>query len=71
MAECFKRLRQAAGLSQAALAAAAGVPLRTYQEWEQGQRTPLLSAAAKVADALQVSLDDLAGRETPKRGKKK
>jgi transcriptional regulator with XRE-family HTH domain len=71
MGERFKRLREAAGMSQSQLARAAGMPVRTLQQWEQGRRTPLFDAAVRVADALQVSLDDLAGRETPKRGKKK
>ncbi len=57
----FKRLREAAGMSQSELAKASGVPLRSYQQWEQGRRTPLLDAAAKVAEALGVSVDELAG----------
>jgi transcriptional regulator with XRE-family HTH domain len=65
MGKRFKQLRQAAGLSQAALARASGVPLKTYLEWEYGRRTPLLDAAAKVAVALGVSLDQLAGLTQP------
>jgi transcriptional regulator with XRE-family HTH domain len=65
MGKRFKRLREAAGMSQSQLARASGVPLRTYQEWEQGNRTPLLDAAAKVAQALGVSLDELAGIAPP------
>jgi transcriptional regulator with XRE-family HTH domain len=61
MAERLKRMREAAGLSQAGLARRAGVPLRTYQEWEYARRTPLLSAAVKLAAALGVSVDELAG----------
>jgi DNA-binding XRE family transcriptional regulator len=69
MGKRFKRLREAAGMSQSALAKACGIPLRSYQQWEQGRRTPLLDAAARVAQALGVSLDELAGIEPPK-GKK-
>jgi transcriptional regulator with XRE-family HTH domain len=75
MGQRFKRLREAAGMSQSQLARASGVPLRTYQEWEQGNRTPLLNAAARVAKALGCTLDALvaddepASREPPK-GKK-
>jgi transcriptional regulator with XRE-family HTH domain len=61
MAERLKRMREATGLSQAQLAKKAGVPLRTYQEWEYARRTPLLSAAVKLAAALGVSVDELAG----------
>ncbi|HEX5273018.1 MAG TPA: helix-turn-helix transcriptional regulator [Gemmataceae bacterium] len=66
MSARLKHLREGAGMTQAALAEAAGVPLRTYQAWEQGNRTPLFDAAVKVADALDVSLDELAGRERRK-----
>ncbi len=67
----LKQLREAAGMTQASLAKAAGVPLRTYQTWEQGVRTPLIDAAAKVAEALDVSLDELAGIGPPPRRKAK
>jgi transcriptional regulator with XRE-family HTH domain len=67
MSARLKQLREAAGMTQAALAKAAGVPLRTYQTWEQGVRTPLFDAAAKVAEALGVSLDDLAGIKPSRR----
>jgi transcriptional regulator with XRE-family HTH domain len=61
MGKRFKQLREAAGLSQSQLARAAEVPLGSLQQWEQGRRTPLLDAAARIAEALNVSLDDLAG----------
>jgi transcriptional regulator with XRE-family HTH domain len=63
----LKEMRVAAGMTQAAVAQAAGVPLRTYQTWEQGVRTPLIDAAARVAEALDISLDDLAGIGPPPR----
>jgi transcriptional regulator with XRE-family HTH domain len=71
MATRLKQLRQAAGLSQAALAKAAGVPLGTLRGWEYARRTPLLDAAARVADALGVTLDELAGRETKVKRRRK
>jgi len=74
MGERFKRLREAAGLSQSEAAAAAGVPPASLRNWEQDRREPLLGAAARLAQALRVSLDVLAGlAETPatKRGKGK
>jgi transcriptional regulator with XRE-family HTH domain len=69
MGERFKALREAAGLSQSQLARASGVPLRSYQQWEQGRRTPLFDAAVKIADALDVSLDELAGRGPRRKAK--
>ncbi len=71
MARRLKRLREAAGLSQSQAALAAGVPVATYQSWEHGRRTPLFDAAAKVAVALGVSLDELAGIASPDRRKAK
>jgi transcriptional regulator with XRE-family HTH domain len=70
MGKRFQKLRQAAGLSQSQLARAANVPVASLRQWEQGRRTPLLDAAARVAEALDVSLDDLAGIGTPPRRKK-
>ena len=65
MGEKVQRLRSAAGLSQAQLAAAAGVPLGTLRNWEQDRRIPLLDTAARVARALAVSLDQLAPEPAP------
>jgi DNA-binding transcriptional regulator YiaG len=55
----LKAWRAAAGLTQAAAAAVLAVPLRTYQEWEQGRREPdhpslLLLAIGRVWDARAV-----------------
>jgi len=71
----LQRLRKAAGFSQATLAKATGIPASTIKNWEQGRRSPLLDTAARIARALGVSLDDLAGdageEERPKRARKK
>jgi transcriptional regulator with XRE-family HTH domain len=61
MGQRLQRLRQAAGMSQPALAQAAKVPLGTLRNWEQGRRIPALDAAARLAQAMGVSLDELAG----------
>jgi transcriptional regulator with XRE-family HTH domain len=58
----LKRLRQAAGLSQAKLAKAAGVPLGTLRNVEYDHRRPLFEAMVKISGALGVSLDEFAGR---------
>jgi transcriptional regulator with XRE-family HTH domain len=65
MAEQLRRLRQAAGLSQAKLADLAKVSVWLVRRWEQTGRTPLFGTVLKVADALGVSLDELAGRQPP------
>ena len=61
MGQRLQRLRKAAGMSQEDLARAAPVPIGTLRNWEQDRRIPRLDTAAKVAKALGVSLDDLAG----------
>jgi transcriptional regulator with XRE-family HTH domain len=57
----LQRLRQGAGLSQSQLADAAGVPVGTIRSIEYDRRGPLLETAVKLAGALGVSLDELAG----------
>jgi transcriptional regulator with XRE-family HTH domain len=59
----LQQLRRKAGLSQSQLARAADVPIGSLRNWEHGRRTPLLDAAARLAQALSVSLDELAGTE--------
>jgi transcriptional regulator with XRE-family HTH domain len=61
MGNRLQLLRRQRGMSQARLAAEAGVPVGTLRGWEYGRRTPLLDAAARVAQALGVTLDELAG----------
>jgi transcriptional regulator with XRE-family HTH domain len=73
-AEKLKELRQAAGLTQAALAARSGRGLGAIRDYEQGNREPLLSTAFKLAHALGVSVEAFAACEEgpapePKRGR--
>jgi transcriptional regulator with XRE-family HTH domain len=67
MGERLQKLRLAKGLSQSQLAKAAGIPAGTLKSWEHGRRTMLFDAAVKLADALDVSLDELAGRKWTKK----
>src|SRR3954453_15334984 len=59
--EIIKRLRQKAGLSQAGLAAAAGIHTRQITRYESGEQQPALGVAQRLAQALGVTLDELAG----------
>jgi transcriptional regulator with XRE-family HTH domain len=70
MGQRLKELRLRAGLTQEALARAAGVANDAVRKWERGKRTPLLDMAAKLADALGCTLDELAGRTPPAARKK-
>ena len=65
MGNRLAKLRRGKGLSQAKLAAKAGIPVGTLRCWEYGRRKPLLDAAALVAQALGISLDELAGISAP------
>jgi transcriptional regulator with XRE-family HTH domain len=49
-------------MSQSQLARATNLPLSSLKNWEQDRRGLSLEAATKIADALGVSLDELAGR---------
>jgi transcriptional regulator with XRE-family HTH domain len=57
-----RRLRLAAGLTQAGLAGAAGMTLGNLAQIEQGVNTnPRLATLRSLAKALGVTLDELAG----------
>jgi transcriptional regulator with XRE-family HTH domain len=51
-----------------ALARLAGVPLSTLRDWEHGRRYMRLESAMRLADALGLTLDELAGRKLKKEG---
>jgi transcriptional regulator with XRE-family HTH domain len=76
MGQRLKELRTARGMTQEALARAAGVGNDAVRNWERGRRTPMLDMAVKLADALECTLDELAGRTVaegpaPKKGRGK
>ena len=62
--EVLRRLRQEAGLSQAGLAGAAGTSLRQIHRYERGEQQPALDVGMRLASALGVTLDELAGGST-------
>lgn len=62
MPDVIRTRRAALGLSQALLAKAAGVNVRQIARYEAGEQQPVLSVAAALADALDISLNQLAGR---------
>jgi transcriptional regulator with XRE-family HTH domain len=55
--EKLKELRLSAGITQAALADASGVPIGTIRDYEQGKRDPLLSTAQKLGRAVGHGLE--------------
>jgi len=60
--DVIRARRAALGLSQAQLADRANVSLRQLSRYEAGEQQPVLSAAVTLADALGISLTQLAGQ---------
>lgn len=61
----IKQMRKRSGLNQKDVAAAIGVPVRTYGSWERGERNINLEDACLIADVLRCTLDELVGRKPP------
>jgi transcriptional regulator with XRE-family HTH domain len=64
--ENLRTLRDRTGLSQTDLAKKAGVSLRSYQNWEVGNREPRIQVLPALAHALGVTVDELVA-DKPKR----
>jgi len=60
--ERLKLLRSSRNMTQTRLAELLEIDPRVYNRWERGTATPQLDTVVKIADILQVSLDELAGR---------
>lgn len=65
--ESINRIARDRDLSQADLSRMSGIPTSLMSNYFNGKRSPTLTNAIAMADALQISLDELAGREVPKR----
>jgi transcriptional regulator with XRE-family HTH domain len=64
MSEVIRRRRTELGLSQAQLASAAGIASRQIRRYETGEQQPVLSVAVAIAEALKISVGELAGIPT-------
>ena len=62
IAEVIRERRAELGMSQRDLAQAAGVDVRQIRRYEAGEQQPLLSVAVSIADALKISVGELAGK---------
>jgi len=64
IARRLKELRKKSGWSQQKLAEKAGVSYNTITKIEQGAATmPTIQTMIKIADAFDISLDELVGRK--------
>lgn len=61
MPEVLRQRRAELGMSQVDLAAAAGVDKRQIRRYEAGEQQPVLSVAVAIANALKISVGELAG----------
>jgi transcriptional regulator with XRE-family HTH domain len=59
----LRQLRVARKVTQTRVAELLGISPRVYTRWENGDATPLFGTVVKIADILDVSLDELAGRK--------
>ncbi len=66
LSEQLLQLRLDQHLTQPEVAAAVGLSLRAYQNYERGLREPKTTVLIALADFYDISLDELVGREWPK-----
>lgn len=62
--EVMRQRRTELGLTQTDLAAKSGVDKRQIRRYESGDTQPSLPVARAIANALEMSIDELAGNET-------
>ncbi|MGL5862388.1 MAG: helix-turn-helix transcriptional regulator [Phycicoccus sp.] len=68
MPEVIRVRRDQLGLSQAELAARVGVDKRQIRRYEAGEAQPTLSVGRQIAEALTITLDELAGANAQRVG---
>ena len=57
----IKRARQKAGMTQAQLAEKLGIPYQSIGQWERDIRNPKLDTLKRIAAALNITIQELAG----------
>ena len=62
MPAIIKRRRNELGISQTELAERSGITARQVARYESGEQQPVLSVAVRMAEALAISLEELAGQ---------
>lgn len=59
MYEKYVELRDSKGLTDAVVADATHIPRSTFTDWKQGRSTPKLPKLLKIADFLNVPIEEL------------
>ena len=57
----IKAARQKAGMTQAQLAEKLGIPYQSIGQWERDARNPKLDTLKRIADALNITVQELIG----------
>ena len=65
LADNIKAVREARGLSQQQIAKAAGIPRATWTHLESGAANPTLTVLIKVANVLQIRVEELLAAPRP------
>lgn len=65
LADNITSLRESRGLTQAQIAKTAGIPRPTWANVESGSANPTLAVLLRIAEALQVSLEELLAPPRP------
>lgn len=55
----IKSIRESRGVTQNALAVAMGVSINTVWRWENGERSPSLSNAQRIANYFNCTIEEL------------
>jgi transcriptional regulator with XRE-family HTH domain len=62
ISEAIKKARVAKGYTISDLARKTGITFQTLDKWEKGKNYPNVYNLIPIADALNISLDELVGR---------
>lgn len=61
----LKLFRNISGLNQSQVAELLSISPRVYNRWERGSALPRLDSIVQLANILDVTIDELAGRKEP------
>ena len=65
----IKAARKQVGMTQAELALKLGIPYQSIGQWERDIRNPKLETLQRIADAMEISVSELVGKDSEQRAK--